>query len=166
MTSAAPIGTTPGGLPASSRSGSSAGGITAALPSPVPATAAAPVWQPWTETHAQAQSKLKTQINTALASFNRDMSDAQRLLDTAESIAQQQVKQLEAAAWAAWHKYMTEANAVHDAVMTPALAAYQTAIEQAHQRANTLIFRAQGAYDLAKDVSVYGRNQATGSDTF
>jgi hypothetical protein len=133
---------------------------------PIPAAAAAPVWQPWVETHAKAQSALKTQINVANIAFNRDMADAQRLLDAAESIATHQTRELEAAAWAAWHKYMQEANAIHDAVMKPALTAYEQAVEQAHERANTLIYRAQAAYDKAKHITIYSRDTATGSDTF
>lgn len=154
------------GVPNSQAGGGSAGTVATTPATPIASAATAPVWQPWTEVHAQAQSRLKTQINTASVQFNRDMAAAQRLLDTAESIAQEQVKQLEAAAWAAWHKYQQEANAIHEAVMNPALAAYQNAVEQAHGRANTLIYRAQAAYDQAKHISVYGRDTATGSDTF
>ena len=155
-----------GGVPVRQASGGSTSSVTTSTPGPIPSGAAGPVWQPWVDTHAKAQSVLKTQINTALVAFNRDMADAQRLLDAAESIAQQQVKQLEAAAWAAWHKYMQEANTVHEAVMTSAIAAYDSATTQAYDRANTLVFHAQAAYDRAKDISVYGRNLATGSDTF
>lgn len=146
--------------------GGSASSVATPSQTPVPAAAAAPVWQPWVETHSQAQSRLKTQIGAASAEFNRDMADAQRILDVAESIAQTQVRQLEIAAWAAWHKYQEQANAIHEAVMNPALAAYQNAVDQAHARANTLIYRAQQAYDQAKHISIYGRDTATGSDTF
>ena len=147
-----------------------AGGSTSTAPTPaptvVPSGAAGPVWQPWVETHANAQSKLKTQINVALVAFNRDMASAQRLLDAAESIAATEVKQLEAAAWSAWHKYMQEAANTHDAVMKPALAAFDAAAEQARARADTLIYHANAAYVQAKGIAVYGRDQAIGSDTF
>lgn len=136
------VGGTAIGLPMRNAGGVSSSSAVPPSTVPIPSGAAGPVWQPWVETHAKAQSALKTQINTALAQFNRDMTDAQRLLDTAQSIAQQQVKQLEAAAWAAWHRYMQEANAVHEAVMNPALAAFEGATQQAHDRANTLVFRA------------------------
>lgn len=155
-----------GGVPVRQASGGSTSALTTTTTGPIPAAAASPVWQPWVETHAKAQSALKTQINVALVAFNRDMASAQRLLDAAESIAATEVKQLEAAAWSAWHKYMQEAAATHDAVMKPALAAFDAAAEQARARADTLIYHANAAYVQAKGIAVYGRDQAIGSDTF
>lgn len=155
-----------GGVPARSAASTSASSAAAATPTQIPAAATGPVWQPWVESHAKAQSALKTQINTALVQFNRDMADAQQLLNAAESIASQQVQQLRAAAWEAWQRYMQEAEAVHNAVMQPAFTAFQRATQQAHDRANTLISRAHASYDLSKDLSVFGRNLANGSDTF
>lgn len=155
-----------GGVPARNTAGSSASVTSTPPATTIPAAAAGPIWQPWVNTHAKAQSALKTQINTASLEFDRNMADAQRLLDAAESIAAQQTRQLEAAAWAAWHKYMSEASAVHDAVMKPAEAAFESALQQAYNRANTLITRAHTAYDQAKTIAIYGRNLAGGSDTF
>lgn len=132
----------------------------------VPANAASPTWQPWLETHAKAQSALKTQIGVALAGFNRDMEEAQRLLDAAEATAAAQTQQLESAAWAAWNHYMAAANAAHQAVMNAALGTYQHAIAQAQARSDALIGNAEDAYKKARGVAEWGRNQATGSDTF
>lgn len=165
MTETIGMGPGIGGLPARNTAGVAASSATTTTATPIPSNAAGPTWQPWVETHAKAQSALKTQINTALVQFNRDMADAQRLFNTAEAIASQEVQQLRAAAWEAWQKYMQEAEAVHNAIMQPAFTAFQRATQQAHDRSNSLIARAHDAYDLAKDVSLFGRNLATGSDT-
>lgn len=144
-------------------------GVGTSTPPPPPATVAAgssaPVWQPWVETHAKAQSILKTQINQALIVFNREMADAQRMIDAAQAIAAEQTRQLEAAAWSAWKKYMDEAVRVNNAVMVPALATYEKAIDAAHDKASAQINRAHHTYDQAKDLTSFSSNLAVGSDT-
>lgn len=106
----------------------------AAPSEPVPAGAEAPVYQPWVAVLENAQSRLKTDVQTLLRVYNRDIGAAGRLLDTARAIADQQSKQLETAAWEAWHRIMAEAAAVHNAIMEPALTAYKNAMDGAHDR--------------------------------
>lgn len=155
-----------GGLPARTVAGIAGSTGTASGTPTVPANATGPVWQPWMDTHAKAQSALKTQINAALVGFSQEMTAAQRLLDAGETIANQQAKPLEQAAWAAWHRYMQAASSAREAVMSTALDAYQTAIAQAQARSDALIANAEDSYKRARSLSEWGRNQATGSDTF
>lgn len=122
-------GLPPRDIPAAGVTPAAAGGS-----EPVPAGAEPPVYQPWVLVLQNAQSRLKTDVQAALRTYNRQTADAGRLLDTARAIASVQSKQLETAAWEAWHRMMAEAAAVTEAIMTPALTAYKNAMDGAHDQ--------------------------------
>lgn len=117
----------------------------AALPT-VAADATSPVWQPWMNSQAQALSRLKTEIQRSLATYDRSTGHAGRLLDTARAIANEQTKRLEDAAWAAFNTYMTEAAGVYDGIMGPAVHAYSEAIGKAHSQLVAELGPIQSAY--------------------
>lgn len=138
---------------------------TAAGATAVPANATAPVWQPWVQTQSQALSVLKTQITAALADFNAAQSAAQRVLDGAAAIAAEQARQLEAAAWVAYHKYMDQAAEINNAVMDPALAAYTAAMQTAHTRLLARLNPVQHAYAQVASDAGWVNNLTTGHAT-
>lgn len=100
----------------------------------VPAGAEAPVYQPWVQVLADAESKLKTEVQTALRKLDKTTTDAGRILDAARAIATEQAKTQEAAAWVAWNTHMQAAAEIYSAVMDPALRAYTEAVTTAHGR--------------------------------
>ena len=159
--------TTPlgGGTPPRNPAGGSAGSIPAPAPTVIPAGATAPVWQPWVNTQAKALSVLKTQIDIALRESEREQAGAQKILDGATALATAQTRQLEAAAWAAWHKYMNEAAAVHEAIMGPALTAYTRAMETAHSRLTGRLDPVEHAYARVAADAVWTQNLANGGAT-
>lgn len=125
------------------------GGGTTPAPAPsevVPAEAGAPVWQPWVGVLGSAQSRLKTEIQASLRTFEREAGDAGRILDAARAMAAQATAPLEAAAWTAWHRYMNEAAAISEAIMTPALAAHGQALAAAHDKLRRDLTPAEHGY--------------------
>jgi hypothetical protein len=108
---------------------------------------------------------LKTQITAALADFERAQADAQRVYDGAIAIAAGQVHPLEAAAWAAWHKYMDEAGRVNEAIMTPATKAYESAMEAAHLRLVARLDPVEHAYARAAYDATWTKGLTEGGAT-
>lgn len=138
---------------------------TPAAPTPVPAAAKAPVYQPWVTTIDQAESAIKTHVNEALREFNADMQAAERILNTAASIARQLAGPLEAAAWSAYQRYTDEAARVSSAVMGPATKAYEDALKQAHDRLSARLAPAEKAYQRATSDAAYAKQLGTQSST-
>lgn len=154
MTVSTGVAVVPGGLPPRTITPSPADGVPPGGGDMVPPGATAPVWQPWAEVQANAQSRLKTETQAGLRAFDRTVTDAGRLLDSARAIADQQAKQLEAAAWAAWNKYMAQAREIHDAVMAPALSAYTDTVTAAHSRLRHELGKVNDAYNrILSDVT-------------
>jgi hypothetical protein len=112
----------------------------------VPAGTTAPVFHPWVQVVANAESRVKTEVQADLREYDKTVTDAGRLLDAARAIATEQAKQLEAAAWVAWNSRMAEAREIYDAVMAPALVAYTDATNAAHTRLRHQLGKANDAY--------------------
>lgn len=89
------------------------------------------VWQPWTTLAAQAESQLKAEISAALKAYEMQFGAAGRILDTAYGMATEQAGQLQAAAWAAFNRYMAAADATSRAILEPATTAYDQAVSNA-----------------------------------
>lgn len=116
----------------------------------MPAGATGAVYQPWNTVLAEAESRLKTEVQANLRRMNQTVTDAGRLLDAARAIAGEQAKAQEAAAWTAWNTHMEAARSIYAAVMGPALQAYTDAVTAAHDR---LRHDVQPAYDAYKKIS-------------
>lgn len=134
---------------------------TPAAPTPVPAAATAPVYQPWVTTIAQAESAIKTHVNEALREFNQDMQAAERILNTAAAISRELTAPLEAAAWSAYQRYTDEAARVSSAIMGPATKAYDEALKQAHNRLEARLTPAEQAYKRATTDANYAKQLGT-----
>lgn len=146
MTQATGVYQVPGGLPPRQITPSSTDTSAPSGGDMVPPAAAAPVWQPWAEVLANAQSRLKTEVQNQLRTFNHTVTEAGRLLDAARTIANEQSRQLEAAAWAAWNRYMAEARELHNTVMQPAVSAYTDAVAAAHTRLRSELGKVDDQY--------------------
>jgi hypothetical protein len=133
-------------VPPRTLSGSSVGSPPSTGGGMVPAGAEAPVYQPWMEVLAHAESRLKTEVQAALHEMNRTISEAGRLLDAARAIANQQAKGQETAAWTAWNLHMKAAREIFAAVMDPAIRAYTDAVTAAHDRLNVELKPAYAEY--------------------
>jgi hypothetical protein len=112
----------------------------------VPAGAEAPVYHPWVQVLAEAESRLKTEVRNALHQMTKTVTDAGRLLDAARAIASEQAKGQETAAWVAFNTHMEVAKHLYDGVMAPALRAYTDAVTAAHDRLNTELKPAYADY--------------------
>lgn len=149
-----------------SASTSTSATATAASSTPtIPANAEAPVWQPWVNSQAQALSALKTEISGATTDYDKAVQEAQRLFDVSLSIAAEQTRRLEAAAWASWTKYMDEAARIETAIMTPASQAYEQMIEGAKNAFLARINPVQHAYARVVQDTTWSKNLTTGSAT-
>lgn len=117
-------------------------------------------WEPWKATIAAAEARYKREIEVALRQLDHATAAAGAILDTAESIAAQVQGQLEAAAWSAWHKYMAEAGRSSQAVLGPALAAYEQAIGEASSEYGKILAEGGRAYRAAIAAADTARAQA------
>ena len=139
-----------GQLPARTVPGGTVGASPSTAPPVVKADAAPPVWQPWVATEAEALSRLKTEIQRSLTSYDRLINEAGRLLDAARAVATAETARLEQAALTAYTAHMTQAHELYNSVMEPALKAYSAAIAEAHRRLTTELNPVQHAYARAK----------------
>ncbi len=142
------VGNTPvgGGAPPAGTFTAVAGIASASSGTSIPAGAEGPVWQPWVTVQSQALSTFKTQINAGLGEYGRAMGAAQRILDGAIQLAAAQTGPLQAAAWAAYTKYMTEVEQVNAAIMGPAIDAYNAAVARAHTQLWSNLTPAERSY--------------------
>lgn len=106
-------------------------------------------WQPWLSLITVANRRYKVEVQGATAQLNTDLTAAGRLLDQAVAAANAAAAPLEAAAWAAWSKYMTEASTARASILTPALAAYDNAVAAAGSTFDQLMSDAQATHHEA-----------------
>lgn len=165
MTTATPLGIGMGGVLAAPGTAPTTTTTTTTTTATVPASAEAPVWQPWVQVQANALSVLKTGITKALAEYNRAGMNAQTILDQAVALAKSQSAPLETAAWAAFNKYMGEAGALSDAILSPANTAYTAAMDAAHTRLLAELDPIQHAYARVASDTGWTHQLATGGAT-
>lgn len=151
-------GSAGGQLPARTLAGGTVGASPSTAPQPVPADAGPPVWQPWVAVQANALSRLKTQLTASLQQLDRDVNEAGKLLDAARAVADQETAHLEAAAWAAWHRYMTLAAEIERRVMEPALKAHAEQLEAAQKRFRDAVDPVEHAYERVKTQASYSQS--------
>lgn len=135
-----------------------AGASPLAGPEPVSANAVPPAWQPWVAVQNNALARLKTQLQASLRLFDQEVTEAGRLLDAARMVAAQQTAHLEAAAWAAWNKYMAQAAQIEQNVMEPALKAHADQLAAAEAKFRADVDPVNHAYTLAKTQAQYSQN--------
>lgn len=117
-------------------------GVMGSVPAPAPtstgatiaADAAGPVWQPWVNMQNNALSAFKTDIDTQLGKYNGRLTAAQRYLASAEMTAATLSQSMVLAGQAIYEQYMNEANRLYNAVMGPAITAYNAAAADAHTK--------------------------------
>ncbi len=117
--------------------------IRAAHPGTPPHTAN---WTPWAPTQKEADSRLKTEIETALSELNALQKEADHILDTAYTLADQRAAQLQAAAWAQFQRFMDMAEKTWTGIVTPALARHADAIGRAHDHYVTALNEAEATH--------------------
>jgi hypothetical protein len=154
-----------GGLPNSNIPASSADPIPTLTNSTIPPGAQAPVWQPWVNSQTQAQGALKTAIDKAMITWNRQMLAAQAVFDGAAAIAAAQSRQLEEAAWASWNKYMAQAAMVYSGIMDPANTAYRSAVDNAHATLTAVLKPSEDVFASASADTHQAHHLANVSDT-
>lgn len=158
MTDTVVGGVASGMLPPRTIHAGPAGASPPAGPEQVPATAVPPAWQPWVAVQDKALARLKTQLQASLRLFDQEVTEAGRLLDTARGIAAQQTAHLEAAAWAAWNRYMTQAAEIERTIMEPALKAHADQLAAAERQFHADVDPVTHAYTLAKTQAQFSQN--------
>lgn len=114
--------------------------VTTTMATTVAANPHPSVFQPWTQLAAQAEAEFKGVMAAALRVYQAEFTAAGKILETAQAMSAEQAGTLQAAAWAAWNRYMEQADATAAAIMGPALAGYDRAIaaaSDAYQKALT-----------------------------
>lgn len=104
------------------------------------------VYTPWTALEKQAAVRLKAELQDALRGLEKAAQEAGTILDISAATAADAAGRLEAAAWSAWHKYMTMADETRTAVMGPAYAAYDQALSYAQAAYKRAMDDAESAY--------------------
>lgn len=89
------------------------------------------VYAPWTSVTDEAVARIKTEMTSALSALQGRTAAAGKLLDTAYSTAAGPAAQMRAAAWTAFHTWMTAADNYAKSVIDPAVAAYDQEIANA-----------------------------------
>lgn len=105
------------------------------------------VYQPWAQLLTQGDIRLKKEITDALRKLEAETAEADQLLDRAYSMAAEAAGALEAAAWAAWGKWMAAADDTRSGIVTPAVARYDEAVAGATARYNAALADARKTYD-------------------
>lgn len=117
-----------------------------------PPTAA--TWAPWAVTQKEADARLKTELDAALAELTGLVKEADHILDTTYTLADQRAAHLQAQAWAAFKRFMDAAQATWDGLVTPALAAYDDRLQRAHERYAVALDNAESAHrQLLADIA-------------
>lgn len=114
---------------------------TGTVPAPHPS-----VYEPWTALLAKADTRFKTEITAAIRDLERATGEAGRLLDTSAAIAAEAAASLEAAAWAAWEKYMAAADATRNEILGRARAAYAEMVGNATGQYERALDSAEATY--------------------
>lgn len=109
-----------------------------------PPTAA--TWAPWIPTQKEADARLKTEVDAALAELNALQKEADHILDTAYTLADTRAAQLQAAAWASFNRLMDLAQKTWEGIVTPALAAHQDTIGRAHDHYSAALSNAESTH--------------------
>lgn len=121
------------------------------------ATSPAPhptVYAPWSTLLAQADARLKTEINAALRDLEQATATAGQILDSMSAYASESAARLEATAWDTWTKYMDAADATRNAILARATAAYDQAIALAHGQYDAALGDAEKTYQtIANDAN-------------
>lgn len=116
---------------------------------PVPPNSEHPtVFIPWEQLAATAATRLRTEIKDALRVMNQRTGAAGTILDTAAASAAESAASLRGAAWAAWQRYMDAADRTENAILGPAVSAYDREIEAAHSAYDAAIKDALANYNV------------------
>lgn len=92
------------------------------------------VWKPWAEVVKEASARLRVELSDGLRRLEQENAEAGQLLDTAAGLADETVKRITEAAWAAWHRQMDAAASTAEAILGPAQQAYEAETTRADQR--------------------------------
>jgi ElaB/YqjD/DUF883 family membrane-anchored ribosome-binding protein len=103
-------------------------------------------WTPWAPTQREADARLKTEIDSALAELTALVKEADHILDSTYTLADQRAAKLQAEAWAAFKRFMDAAEKTWDGLVTPALAAYDDRLQRAHERYATALGQAESTH--------------------
>jgi hypothetical protein len=117
--------------------------IRAAHPGAPPTKA---TWTPWAPTRKEADARLKTEVDAATAELTALVKEADRILDTSYTLADQQAAHLQAQAWAAWKRFMDSADKTWHGIIDPALSAYDDQLQKAHERFSTALGQAEATH--------------------
>lgn len=109
------------------------------------------VYAPWDSLASQAESRYKAEIAAALAELQADVRAADKILDTAHTLAADRAGRLEDMAWAAWARFMDMADRASRSILEPAATRYG---EQ--------IARSQARYEAAMDTAESGFKTVAG----
>lgn len=125
-----------------------------------PPTAA--TWTPWAPLQKEADARLKTELDAALAELNARANDAAQILDRATTLADRQSEQLQAQAYALFKRYSDMADKAWESIMGPALAAYDDRITQARSRYDQLLNQAESIHSAMVSDAARASNDGTG----
>lgn len=118
------------------------------------------VYQPWKELQTAAAARLKIELSDALRALEQAMLQAGVILDTTSAYAAEAAGQLEAAAWAAWHKYMDAADKTRTDILKAAVGGYDSAIESAHNAYVTALDDAEKTFKSMMNDAARAKNDA------
>lgn len=104
------------------------------------------VYQPWERLLAQADSRYKAELTTAIRNLEHAQAAAGQLLDRAAAMAAEAGAQLEAMAWAAWDKYMAAADDTRNQILERARHGYDQAITYARNQYAAALADAESTY--------------------
>lgn len=125
-----------------------------------PPTAA--TWQPWAQVQKEADARLKTELDAALAELHAQAAEAAAILDTAYTTADSRSATLQAAAWAAFHRYQDLAEQTWTGIITPALAAYADRLQRAHEHYSQALDQAEAAHRTVLADAARAKSDAGG----
>lgn len=125
-----------------------------------PPTAA--TWAPWAPLQKEADARLKTELDVALAELNARAADAAQILDRATTLADQRAEALQAQAYALFKRYNDMADKSWADIMGPALAAYDDRISQARSRYDQLLNHAESTHSAMVSDAARASNLGSG----
>lgn len=110
------------------------------------------VWKPWAEVIKEASARLRVELTDGLRRLEAENAAAGQLLDTAAGLADESVRHITEAAWAAWHRQMDAAQTTAEAILAPARSAYDQETARAEQRYSAAVESAKRTFErtLAK----------------
>jgi len=118
------------------------------------------VFAPWTSTTDEAVARMKTEMTLALSALQGRTGAAGKLLDIAYSTAAGPAAQMRAAAYAAFHQWMANADAYTHSILDPAIEAYDKEIGEATEEYNAALSDALKTYKAILSAATTAKNEA------